>query len=232
MLSAADLSLQAWITVVAAAGLAGADGTSWPQAMVSRPLVAGCAGGWLLGDAAAGLAAGAVLELLFLRHLPLGGARCPDAGPAGVVAGAAAVAGGPPGVAVTAAAAAAGWAVGWIGEATVRLQRRLAGRLVGDAEALSAAARSVERRHRALIAVDALRAALVAAVFLVPAVMAVRLVAGAGRGPAAAVLLLAGGAALAAGAGAARLPAGGRGRAALLVAAGAVAGLVAVGVVG
>lgn len=227
MPSAIELTFEAWLAAVVVSGLAGMDDASWPQVMVSRPVVAGCAGGWILGDAAAGLAAGAVLELLVLRHLPFGGARCPDPGPAGLVAGVAAAGSGGPGPTVIAAAAAAGWAVGWLGEVSVRLRRRLAARLVGDPDALGGSA-GVVRRHRLLTAVDFLRGALLGAAFVVPALVAVRLAAVPGR-TAAAALLLVGGAALAGGAGSARFSTGRR--AALLVAAGGVAGLLAAGAV-
>lgn len=227
MPAGAELTFETWLAAAAVAGLAGMDASSWPQAMVSRPVVAGWAGGWLLGDPWAGLAAGAVLELLVLRHLPFGGASCPDPGPAGVVAGAAAAAAGPFGAAVTAAAAAVGWGVGWLGEVSVRLRRRLAGRLVADVGRLSRSPRRLGRLHRLLVGVDFLRGAVLGAAFLVPGVLAVRLAAGPGSGPAAPLLLVAG-AALAAGSGAGRFASGRR--AALLAAAGGAAGLLAVGV--
>lgn len=229
MPSAIELTPEIWLAVVAAAGLVGMDATSWPQVMVSRPVVAGCLGGWLLGDPVAGLAAGAVLELLVLRHLPFGGSRCPDPGPAGLVAGAAAAGSGTSGAAAIAAAAAAGWAVGWLGEVSVRLRRRLAGRLVTDAEALSPWPARLVRRHRLLVCLDFLRGALLGAAFVVPAAMVVRMTAGgeAVPGPVAA-LLLAAGAALAAGGGSARFASGRRG--VLLVAGGGAAALLLVGV--
>ena len=42
--------------------------------MISRPIVAGTIGGLLFGDAAAGFAAGAFLEVLSFRHPPYGAA--------------------------------------------------------------------------------------------------------------------------------------------------------------
>lgn len=226
MLSGLEITFETWLAAAALAGLAGMDDTSWPQVMASRPLVAGAAGGWLLGDVVAGVAAGALLELVILRHLPFGGARCPDPGPAGLVAGAAAAGSGAGGVAVTAAAATAGWAVGWLGQASVRLQRRLAARLVTDAEALSGAPAGLVRRHRLLTAADFARGALLGAAFLVPAAVGVRAAAAAGAGTAP-TLLLAGGAALAGGAGSASFSSSRR--AGLLVVAGGAAGLLAVG---
>lgn len=216
------MELSTWAAAVAAAGAAGLDEDAWPQAMVSRPLVSATAGGWIAGDPAAGFVVGAVLELLFLRHLPFGGARRPDAGPAGVVAGAAhAGAGG--GLGALLAAAVVGWAVGWVGEVTVRGVRRLSARGLADADGLARRPDLLERRHLLLAGARAVRGALVGAALLVPATLAVRL--GAVSGAAVPWALTA--AALGAGAGAG---AGGftTGRAATTLAAlGAVAGAAA-----
>lgn len=71
-----------WGTLVAL------DLVSVPQAMISRPLVAGAVAGWLAGDVEAGVRVGAVLELFALDVLPIGAARYPDYGPATVAAAA------------------------------------------------------------------------------------------------------------------------------------------------
>jgi PTS system mannose-specific IIC component len=84
----AVLLLVVWGTVV------GLDLVSLPQAMISRPLVAGTVAGWLAGDVESGLRVGVVLELFALDVLPIGAVRYPDYGPATVVA-AALVAGAP-----------------------------------------------------------------------------------------------------------------------------------------
>ncbi len=73
------LLLVAWGTLVAL------DLVSVPQAMLSRPLVAGLVAGWLAGDVEAGLRVGVVLELFALDVLPIGAVRYPDYGPATVV---------------------------------------------------------------------------------------------------------------------------------------------------
>lgn len=65
----------------------GLDVVSFPQAMVSRPLVAATLAGWLAGDAAAGLLIGATLELFALETLPFGASRYPEWGSAAVVGG-------------------------------------------------------------------------------------------------------------------------------------------------
>lgn len=69
-------------------GVLGLDVVGFPQAMVSRPLVAATLGGALAGDAGAGLLAGALLELFALETLPFGASRYPEWGSASVVAGA------------------------------------------------------------------------------------------------------------------------------------------------
>ena len=69
-------------------GLLGLDVVSFPQAMLSRPIVAGTAAGLLLGDAGSGLLLGAVLELIALETLPFGASRYPEWGSAAVTGGA------------------------------------------------------------------------------------------------------------------------------------------------
>lgn len=64
--------------------LVGLDLSSWPQLMLSRPLVAGSVAGLLLGDPGAGLAVGAILELFAMDVLPIGATRYPDFGVATV----------------------------------------------------------------------------------------------------------------------------------------------------
>ncbi|HEU5303548.1 MAG TPA: PTS sugar transporter subunit IIC [Gemmatimonadales bacterium] len=74
------IPLLVWGTVV------GLDLVSVPQAMISRPLVAGTVAGWLVGDVEAGLRIGVILELFALDVLPVGAVRYPDYGPATVAA--------------------------------------------------------------------------------------------------------------------------------------------------
>lgn len=193
----AELELTSWAAAVAVAGVVGMDEDAWPQVMVARPVVSATLGGWLMGDAAAGFLVGAGLELLFLRHLPFGGVRRPDAGPAGVVAGAAhASSAGGTGALVTALLV--GWSVAWIGEVGVQGVRRFSDRVLADEESLAARPALLERRHLMLTAARGLRGAVVAAALLVPASLAVRM--GSVSGGGLAVALAAG--ALGAGAGA------------------------------
>jgi PTS system mannose-specific IIC component len=69
-------------------GVLGLDVVSFPQAMVSRPLVAATAAGFMVGNGAAGLLIGAALELIALETLPFGASRYPEWGSAAVVGGA------------------------------------------------------------------------------------------------------------------------------------------------
>ena len=66
----------------------GLDVVSFPQAMISRPIVASTAAGALLGAPAAGLLMGAVLECFAIETLPFGASRYPEWGSAAVVGGA------------------------------------------------------------------------------------------------------------------------------------------------
>jgi PTS system mannose-specific IIC component len=72
------LPLLLWGTLVAL------DLVSVPQAMISRPLVAGTVAGALAGDIEAGLRIGVLFELFALDVLPVGAVRYPDYGPATV----------------------------------------------------------------------------------------------------------------------------------------------------
>ncbi len=69
-------------------GVLGLDVVSFPQAMISRPLVAATLTAALLGQPASGLLIGAALELIALETLPFGASRYPEWGSAAVVGGA------------------------------------------------------------------------------------------------------------------------------------------------
>jgi PTS system mannose-specific IIC component len=111
------------------AGVMGLDVVSFPQAMISRPIVAATIAGAFFGAPVAGLVCGAALECLALEALPVGASRYPEWGSASVVAGAVAAHGvtglslprpGPFTVAV-----AVGIAVAWIGGWTMVQHRRM-----------------------------------------------------------------------------------------------------------
>jgi PTS system mannose-specific IIC component len=66
----------------------GLDVVSFPQAMISRPIVAATAAGALIGQADRGLTMGVALEFFALESLPFGASRYPEWGSAAVVGGA------------------------------------------------------------------------------------------------------------------------------------------------
>jgi len=66
----------------------GLDVVSFPQAMISRPIVSSTVAGAFIGYPARGLLIGVVLELIALDTLPFGASRYPEWGSAGVVGGA------------------------------------------------------------------------------------------------------------------------------------------------
>ncbi len=68
--------------------ICGLDVVSFPQAMISRPIVASTIGGSLAGNAGSGLLLGVLLELIALETLPVGASRYPEWGSAAVVGGA------------------------------------------------------------------------------------------------------------------------------------------------
>lgn len=65
----------------------GLDVVSFPQAMISRPIVAATLAGAFAGAPAAGLVVGVALECLALETLPFGASRYPEWGSASVVGG-------------------------------------------------------------------------------------------------------------------------------------------------
>lgn len=87
------------VPIVLLAALLGLDVVTFPQAMISRPIVAATAAGAFLDNPFAGLMIGAVLELIALGMLPFGASKYPEWGSASVVGGAlfAAQHGSPPG---------------------------------------------------------------------------------------------------------------------------------------
>jgi PTS system mannose-specific IIC component len=82
------LSLIQALPIALLGALLGLDVVSFPQAMISRPIVAATLAGGLIGHPSAGLLIGVVLELIALDTLPFGASRYPEWGSAGVVGGA------------------------------------------------------------------------------------------------------------------------------------------------
>jgi mannose/fructose/N-acetylgalactosamine-specific phosphotransferase system component IIC len=155
-----------WIPVGLLGGFVGLDSTSFPQIMISRPLVSGALTGLIFGRPVEGVLLGAILEVFDLATLPIGAARYPESGTATVAATVAffqtsAVAETP-----TALLLAVVFGLTWerVAGASVVLHRRLAERILFSGRGPAAGARSVERRHAASMALDFVRGALVSIV--------------------------------------------------------------------
>lgn len=82
------MSLLELLPIVLLGAVLGLDVVSFPQAMISRPIVAATAAGALIGQPDRGLLIGVVLELIALDTLPFGASRYPEWGSAGAVGGA------------------------------------------------------------------------------------------------------------------------------------------------
>ena len=138
-----ELPITALASLLGWGVLVGLDLVSVPQGLLSRPLVAATLAGWIAGDMAAGMRAGAVLELFALDVLPVGASRYPEYGPAAV--GAAVLSAGLPqagGVGIAAllgllVALPAGWTLEWLRHANARdVHRRTAAISAGSTRAI------------------------------------------------------------------------------------------------
>lgn len=153
-----------WLSLTLLGAIVGVDATSFPQVMLSRPLVAGTLAGLLGGRPAEGLAIGALLEVFSLIILPIGASRYPESGTAAVAAagGYLAAAGPQPEPALLVGAVLFG--LGWerVGGATVvRLRRDNERRAARYIPRTAPAGRELERRHMQALALDLARAGVV-----------------------------------------------------------------------
>jgi mannose/fructose/N-acetylgalactosamine-specific phosphotransferase system component IIC len=82
-----ELDLLSIVPLAVLGAVLGLDVVSFPQAMISRPIVAATAAGALIGQPGRGLAIGAALEFFALETLPFGASRYPEWGSAAVVGG-------------------------------------------------------------------------------------------------------------------------------------------------
>jgi PTS system mannose-specific IIC component len=140
-----ELALPQLLLLVGWGTIVGLDLVSVPQALVSRPIVAGCIAGWIAGDVEAGLRAGALFELFALDVLPIGAVRYPDYGPATVVA--AALGAGVPWELGLGLGATLGLVLAVLGGGTLQLVRRMnANAIQHRAAALAAGESSAIRR--------------------------------------------------------------------------------------
>jgi mannose/fructose/N-acetylgalactosamine-specific phosphotransferase system component IIC len=117
------------LPLVLLAALIGLDVVSFPQAMVSRPIVAATIAGAFFGAPIAGLVCGAALECLALEALPFGASRYPEWGSAAVVAGGVAAQGADPSslppAGAFAVAVSVGIATAWLGGWSMVQHRKL-----------------------------------------------------------------------------------------------------------
>ncbi len=105
----------------------GLDVVSFPQAMISRPIVGATLAGAVVGHVSSGLLAGAVLELIALETLPFGASRYPEWGSASVVGGALFASYPRQTAGVLALATLGALATSWVGGWSMYLLRRLNG---------------------------------------------------------------------------------------------------------
>ena len=141
----------------------GLDVVSFPQAMVSRPIVAATLAGAFIGHPEAGLLIGVVLELIALDTLPFGASRYPEWGSAAVVGGAL-FAAQPPGMpgALPASLLAALLTASISGWSMVVLRRFIATRLERTRDSIEAGSRNaLFSLHLSGMTMDLLRGALV-----------------------------------------------------------------------
>lgn len=157
------MSLIEALPIALLGALLGLDVVSFPQAMISRPIVAATLAGGLIGHPSAGLLIGVFLELIALDTLPFGASRYPEWGSAGVVGGAlySAQAPGMPGalpasmLAALLTASISGWSM-------VVLRRFIARRLEKSRDRIEEGSRdALMSLHLSGMSMDLLRGALV-----------------------------------------------------------------------
>jgi mannose/fructose/N-acetylgalactosamine-specific phosphotransferase system component IIC len=149
--------------------LLGLDVVSFPQAMISRPIVAATVAGAFLGEPERGLLIGVVLELIALDTLPFGASRYPEWGSAAVVGGAL-YAAQPAGLygALPAATLAALLTASISGWSMVVLRRSIAGKLTRSRDRIEEGSReALLSLHLTGMSLDLLRGAAVTLVSMV-----------------------------------------------------------------
>lgn len=175
--------------------LLGLDVVSFPQAMISRPIVAATAAGAFIGNPTSGLLIGVVLEMIALDTLPFGASRYPEWGSASVVGGAlfATHPVGMPG-ALPASVLAALLTASISGWSMVVLRRIIAARLERTRDRIEAGSRSaLLSLHLSGMSLDLLRGALVtitAMMVFAPLVRAIVAVWGSDSAPSRAVVVI------------------------------------------
>lgn len=82
------VELLPFVPIAVLGAVLGLDVVSFPQAMISRPIVAATLSGAMLGFPLRGLVVGVALEFFALESMPFGASRYPEWGSAAVVGGA------------------------------------------------------------------------------------------------------------------------------------------------
>jgi len=157
------MSLLDALPIALLGALLGLDVVSFPQAMISRPIVAATLAGAFIGEPERGLLIGVVLELIALDTLPFGASRYPEWGSAGVVGGAL-YAAQPPGMygALPAAMLAALLTASISGWSMVVLRRSIAGKLTRSRDSIEDGSRdALLSLHLTGMSLDLLRGAAV-----------------------------------------------------------------------
>ena len=189
------MSLAEALPIALLGALLGLDVVSFPQAMVSRPIVAATVAGAFIGYPPAGLLIGVVLELIALDTLPFGASRYPEWGSAGVVGGAL-FAAQPPGMpgALPASLLAALLTASISGWSMVVLRRTIATRLERTRDSIEAGSRdALLGLHLSGMTMDLLRGALVTTLGMVvfsPLVRAISVIWGSESAPSRAVVVV------------------------------------------
>jgi PTS system mannose-specific IIC component len=175
--------------------LLGLDVVSFPQAMISRPIVAATVAGALIGHPGSGLLIGVVLEMIALDTLPFGASRYPEWGSAGVVGGAL-FAAQPPGMpgALPASMLAALLTASISGWSMVMLRRIIASRLERARDRIEEGSReALLSLHLSGMSMDLLRGALVTLVAMMifaPLVRAIVAIWGSDSAPSRAIVVV------------------------------------------
>lgn len=189
------MSLLQALPIALLGALLGLDVVSFPQAMVSRPIVAATLAGAFIGHPEAGLLIGVVLELIALDTLPFGASRYPEWGSAGVVGGAL-FAAQPPGMpgALPASLLAALLTASISGWSMVTLRRIIAARLERTRDSIESGSRdALLSLHLSGLTMDLLRAALVTTLGMIvfsPLVRAIVAIWGSESAPSRAVVVV------------------------------------------
>jgi mannose/fructose/N-acetylgalactosamine-specific phosphotransferase system component IIC len=166
-------SIVAMLPLAILGAVLGLDTVSFPQAMLSRPLVAATLGGALAGSPSGGLLVGAALELIALETLPFGASRYPEWGSASAVGGAIFASSASPPAGAMSLALIAAVATAWVGSWSMVQLRHLNARMAHTAQvALDAGARgSVIRLQLKCMTADLVRGfvlTLIAAAIFAP----------------------------------------------------------------